>query len=126
MTFSESVRAEFLQKKLERNQVRLQELLEPGYDAVVVHSNSTIIALNQAAAELFHYHVDELLGANAWTLFPPKSATKLAENILKQSKEPYQVTAFYKNGSEFEVIIKGVDFKLEDEPVRAVLLKKAD
>jgi hypothetical protein len=61
---------------------------------------------------------------NAWKLFPPESAELLMKNLKAMSELPYQVMALRNNGSKFLVELKGINFELSGEIVRAVLLRE--
>jgi PAS domain S-box-containing protein len=104
---------------------KLEDYLCEGYQAVALHSSGIVFAANPAAAELFGYSVDELLPCNAWLLFPPQSTRALMQHLLSKSTEAYTVVARRKDGSLFQVELKGRDFEVDGEPVRAVLLRAA-
>lgn len=121
---SEVDRAKQLKKALNARSVKAEDLLKDGYTAIGIHSNSTIFACNQGLADLTGYSVDELEGMNAWRLFPPESSEILMQNLKAMSETPYQVTAVKKDGSKYEVELKGINFELAGDIVRAVLIKE--
>jgi PAS domain S-box-containing protein len=121
---SELERAKALHHHIEKHGFDIEQLLQPGYEAVVLHSNSTIITGNHAAATLTGYAVEEMNGINAWTLFPPQSVNILMQKLAEGTEEPYQILAKRRNGQIIRIEIKGINFQLQAEPVRAVLLKQ--
>jgi PAS domain S-box-containing protein len=121
--FSERERLDKLRRHLGD---KLDDYLCDGYQAVALHSSSTIFAVNQIAADLFGYSIDELVPSNAWLLFPPQSVEALMQHLVSKSTESYTVTARRKDGSLFRVELKGRDFEHAGEPVRAVLLRAVD
>ena len=117
-------RAIHLKKALAARGIIPDDYLEEGYPAIGIHSNSTIFACNQALADMTGYSIEELEGMNAWYLFPSESAEILMQNLKTMSEEPYQVTALKKDGTKYEVVLKGINFDLSGEVVRAVLIKE--
>lgn len=126
MEQSERARIDGIRRKLEQFGVPPEKYLEGDYTGVAVHSSSIILQLNKTAADMFGYEVDEVVGLNAWVLFPPESAAELMRHLLTHSKDPYQVMARRKNGTLFHVELKGSEFEIDGDPVRVVLLKKLD
>lgn len=124
MNSSELERAKALYLHIENHGFDIEQLLQPGYEAILLHSNSTIITGNPAAASMTGYAVAEMTGINAWTLFPPQSAKILMQKLTEGTEEPYQVLARRRNGQIIRIEIKGINFHLHEEPVRAVLLKQ--
>lgn len=110
----------FLRKKIGND---LRQYATDGYEGIALHTSSIIIAVNDAVCDMFGYTQDEIPGLNAWLLFSQKSAESLMEHLMKKSQEPYTVTGLRKDKSEFEVELKGYDFEIAGEPVRAVALK---
>ena len=100
------------------------EYIEEGYEAVAFHTSSILVCANQAAVDMFGYTLEELQGMNAWHFFHPGSAQVIMKHLLEKSTEPYQVVAVKKDKTEFNVEIKGLDFEVDGEYVRVVLLKK--
>ncbi len=104
----------------------INSYLEEGYEGVVLHTSSIVIATNQAAAEMFGYTPDEVVYMNAWIFFPPNCVDPIFEHLISKSEEPYNVDAQHKDGSLFVVELKGKDFEINHEPVRSVQLNKKD
>ncbi|MEJ2143203.1 MAG: PAS domain-containing protein [Gammaproteobacteria bacterium] len=116
-------RAKYLKRAMVSRGIVPDDFLEEGYSAIGIHSNSTIIACNQALADMTGYSVDELEGMNAWRLFAPESANLLMQNLKTMSEAPYQVTAIRKDGVKYEVELKGINFELSGDMARAVMIK---
>lgn len=126
MLNSERERSIYLQKKLTRNGIKLEDLLEGDYQAILFHSSSTIITANQPMAELTGYSIDELQGFNAWSLFPPQSAAIVTEKLKTKSEEPYQVMVRRKDGSLALMELKGINMEVAGEHVRAILARPVE
>lgn len=107
-----------------RMNISFDEFLESGYDAVALHSSSILLAVNQAGLDMFGYSEDEIIFMNAWQLFTTESANALMHHLLKKSEDAYTVTAIHKDGTTFDVELKGRDFECCGEPVRVVLIRR--
>jgi len=123
MTISETERAHYLHREMQRQGIEIDAFLEPGYNVVVLHSNSTIFAGNLAAARLLGCELDDLIGLNSWSLFPAEFAATLMQNLMQQSQQPYQVNLRDLHGRIFPIELKGRNFEMAGESVRVVLVK---
>lgn len=106
--------------------VELDDYLTSEYQAVALHAQSTVVDCNPAAAELFGYSVEEIIGINAWALFSVESASLIMEKLVSKSEEPYRVIGKKKDETEFNVEIKGQELTLNNEALRLVLLRKIE
>lgn len=119
------MREEDIVRKLrEKLKNRVDNYLSDGYEGVALHTSSIVIALNEAAAKMFGYTVEEAEGLNAWILFHPDSAKIIMQHLVNKSEDSYRVQALKKDGSEFTVELKGKDFEMDGEPVRSVSIKE--
>jgi PAS domain S-box-containing protein len=82
------------------------------------------VDLNQAAADMLGYSMDEMIGNNGWLLAEPNSMDKIMHRITTKSKDAYQTNMLHKDGTVFPVEIKGSDFEVAGEPVRIGLIKE--
>ena len=103
---------------------KIDDYITDDYEGIAFHSNSIIILVNHAAAEMFGYTEDEVFGMNAWRLFNGESFETIMQHLLEKSEEPYQVQGVKKDKTEFNVELKGKDFEVHGEPVRAVMIRK--
>ena len=110
-----------LKKKL---QSKIDDYVDEDYEGIAFHSSSIIFLANDVAANMFGYTEDELFGLNAWGVFSDDDFETIMHHLLEKSEEPYQVRGVKKDGTEFELELKGNDFELHGEPVRSVMLKK--
>lgn len=120
----ERARAQALLASFMKQGLDIEAWLQPPYEAILIHSQSTIITGNEAAARLVGCTVADLLGMNAWTLFPRASATTVMEKLTSRDESPYQVIARRLDGTEIRVELKGIETELAGEPVRVVLLRE--
>jgi PAS domain S-box-containing protein len=120
---SEIERARYLHREMQRQGIDIDAFLEPGYNAVVLHSNSTIFAGNLEAARILGCERNELIGLNSWKLFPAEFASTLMQNLMQQSEQPYQVNLRDLQGRIFPIELKGRNFEMAGESVRVVLVK---
>lgn len=113
---------------IQRLRTKLPQLantfLEDDYDGIAFHSSSILIYADKGAADLFGYSEEEIPGMNSWLFFKPESAPIIMQHLVSKSTDPYRVKAVRKDKTEFEVELKGKDFEIDGEPIRAVLMKK--
>ncbi|MDH5218241.1 MAG: PAS domain S-box protein, partial [Gammaproteobacteria bacterium] len=69
---NEATRAKELNRIFLNSQFKIEDIVEPEYPIVALHSNSTIFYGNDAFCELSQYSHDEIIGLNAWRLFSPE------------------------------------------------------
>lgn len=124
MNTSEQDRIYKLNRQLTKAGYSLQGIPNKDYQGIAIHSDSSIVYANPYVCEMFGYSEDEMPGLNAWLLFSPESGPILMEHIAQRSEEPYQVLARHKNGEVFPVTLKGHNFMLEGEELRAVLIRQ--
>jgi PAS domain S-box-containing protein len=117
----EQERVARLQKHLKGH---IEQAQSDEYPGVAVHTKSILIDANPQAAEMFGYTINEIIGLNAWLLFPPESVEALTKHLMTQSEEAYQVVAKRKDGSRFKLELKGKDAVVAGEPIRTVLMKE--
>jgi len=94
------------------------------YEGIAFHSSSIILHASKAGADIFGYTADEMVGMNAWLLFKPESANALMKHLVEKSEVPYRVKGLRKDRAEINVELKGKDFEILGEPVRAVLVRR--
>lgn len=123
---SEKHRIDEIIKCLQRENIRIEDLIEADYPAIALHSNGTIIATSQEALDIFGYSSEDITYMNAWHLFPQESIKTIMQNQLNHSEEAYQVMAKRKDGSLFPVELKPNEFMLQQEVIRSVSFRKLD
>ena len=109
-----------LRKKLKSN---INDYITDDYEGIAIHTSSIIIAVNRVAEAMFGYAEDELIGMNAWRLFNSDSFDEIMHHLVEKSEEAYQAKAIKKDKTEFIIELKGKDFEVYGEPVRAVMLR---
>lgn len=96
------------------------------YPATAIHLNSTMIDANQTCLDMFGYSIEELTGFNAWRFFSEKSVPIIMDKLVNKIEEPYRVVAVKKDGTEFEIELKGTEMELDGYELRLVQIKKLD
>lgn len=112
-----------LQRELEESERRYKRLLEASFEGIAIHIDSIIIEANEAFAELTGYTREELVGLNAWTLFPQESHQILIEKLKQSAEEPYEVIAQDKQLNPFPIEIRGKNFEIDGKLARVVAVR---
>ena len=105
-------------------QSKIDDYISDDYEGIAFHSSSIIFLANAAAVDMFGYTKDEVFGMNAWRLFSDESFETIMQHLVEKSEEPYQVKGVKKDKTKLDLELKGKDFELHGEPVRAVMIKK--
>lgn len=105
-------------------QSKINDYISDDYEAIAFHSSGIIFLANAAAVDMFGYTEDEVFGMNAWRLFSDESFETVMQHLAEKSEEPYQIKGIKKDKTKFDLELKGKDFELHGEPVRAVMMKK--
>lgn len=109
-----------LKSKIEDLSQHRDELANAPFAATATHTGSIIVEANQAFADLVNYTVDQLIGLNAWTLFPPESYPLLMQKLQTKSEKSYEVMAQDRHGKAFAIEMYGVNHEWKGEPARTV------
>lgn len=120
---NEATRAKELNRIFLNSQFKIEDIVEPEYPIVALHSNSTIFYGNDAFCELSQYSHDEIIGLNAWRLFSPESTEIIAQKLKEGATGPYLVIAIAKNGTAVKIEIKGKDLEFGNDKARAVFAR---
>ncbi|MFC1673184.1 PAS domain S-box protein [Pseudomonadota bacterium] len=103
--------------------MRYKRLLEASFEGIAIHIDSIIIEANEAFAQMTAYTREELIGLNAWTLFPEESHPVLIEKLKQRSEAPYEVIAQDKHLKPFPIEIRGKNFEIDGKIARVVAVR---
>lgn len=96
------------QRHLDRARLQLAAIVESSDDAIISKSlDGTILSWNEAAARLFGYTEEEIVGRSVLTLIPPdlhhEEPTIIAKLIAGERIEHFETVRRKKNGERFDV-----------------------
>ncbi len=113
-------------RNLSKSNERFQLLLDATFEGILVHQEGRIRMVNGAATELFGYLPGELDGRNLLDLFPPDVRTDIAERMIRQGPLPFESVGLRKDGSTFDLELRGKNFEYDKRPARLVAMLRID
>ena len=114
------------EKELRDNEERYRALAKATFEAVFISENGICIDANQTAAEMFGYDYDELIGIFGTDVIAPESKELVKHNMLSGYEEPYEVIGQRKDGTTFQVEIRGKMTSYQGKPVRITVVHDID
>ena len=108
---------------LRESEERFRRLSESAFEGVYIHNNGVMLEGNAAVARIFGYELDELMGKNVFDLIlTPESRTVVEDHIRSGWTEPYEITAYHKNGSIVVCEITGRPATFRGKPARVATI----
>ena len=111
------------EKELRDSEERFQALATATFEGIAVHEDGVMVEANDALAEMFGYDPPEVIGESALTLAAPESRELIRKNIASGYEAPYEAVGQRKDGTRFEVEIRGRPFEYKGRLVRATAIR---
>ncbi len=106
-----------------QSEERFRRLAEATFEGIVIHDMGIILDVNEAAAHMFGFEPEEVIGMNALELAPPESRETILRHILSGSDEPYEVLGVKKDGSTFPIEMNGKFIPYQGRQVRVTAIR---
>ncbi|MBU1671665.1 MAG: PAS domain S-box protein [Actinobacteria bacterium] len=111
------------ERELEESETRLRLLADAAFEAIVILDQGTILAVNQAFADLFGVEAAEVVGTSALDLAAPETRALVMEKMREGSEEPYRAMGMRSDGSTFPMELRGRSIPLHGRTVRATAIR---
>jgi len=111
------------EQKLWESEERLRILTEAAFEGIAINENGKILDANRAYADMFGYEVPEVRGMPVLELHPPQTRDKVWQKISSGYDEPYETKGLRKDGTTFDVEIRGKTILYEDRFVRVTAIR---
>jgi two-component system cell cycle sensor histidine kinase/response regulator CckA len=98
---------------LRESEERFKRLADATLEGIAFLKDGLIYDLNQAAATMFGYHPEELMGKNPTELIIPEDRKIVTEYIQSHYSSPYEVTALRKDSTTFPIEVFGRSFSFQ-------------
>jgi PAS domain S-box-containing protein len=95
------------EKALRDNQERYRALSNASFEAIFISEKGICIDTNQTATKMFGYDYDELIGIFGTDVIAPEFKELVKDYMLSGYEEPYEAIAQRKDGTTFQVEIRG-------------------
>lgn len=115
-----------VEKALRDNEERYRALSESSFEAIFISEKGICIDTNQTATETFGYDYDELIGMFGTDVIAPESKEIVEHYMLSGYEEPYEAIAQRKDGTTFQVEIRGKMTEYKGRSVRVTVVHDID
>ncbi|HJQ29225.1 MAG TPA: PAS domain S-box protein, partial [Rubrobacter sp.] len=110
------------EQALRESEERFRSLSDASFEGVAISENGRILETNRAFAEMYGYETSELVGMSAEDLIAPESRELALRYIFSGSEEPYEAVALRKDGTRFDVEVRGKRSSYRSRTVRVSAL----
>ncbi len=95
------------EKALFESEARYRLISEASFEGIVINIDGKVVDCNSAFARMFGYAPDEIIGKVPFDLSPPESHAIILDHIRRESEEVYDVVARKKDGTLFNIEMRG-------------------
>jgi two-component system sensor histidine kinase/response regulator len=86
---------------------RFQGLSDATFEGIALSKGGRVLEVNRPFVEMFGYEATEVVGMPAVDFVAPRSREAVAGHISTGSSEPYEAVALRKDGTTFDIEIRG-------------------
>jgi len=109
--------------KLKDSESRFKALSEAAHEGIFIHDKGLGLVVNDVGCEMFGYEPGELVGKHALSIFTDESKEIVMDNIRKGVTYGYEAVGLRKDGSTFDVEIRGKNCIYNGKEVRVAALR---
>jgi PAS domain S-box-containing protein len=110
------------EQDLRLSEERFKALSEATFGGIVLHDKGLILECNQGLSELSGFDYKELIGMNGLKLIAPESVDTVVANIERDYGESYEAVGLHKDGSRYNLLIRGKNISYQGRTVRVTEL----
>jgi two-component system, sensor histidine kinase and response regulator len=100
-----------------------QGLSDATFEGISLSEGGRILEINRSFVEMFGYGAPEVVGMPAVDFVAPESREAVAEHISTGSPEPYEAVGLRKDGTKFDVEIRGKSSEYQGRVVRLTAIR---
>src|SRR5918995_5835032 len=98
-------------------------LSDATFEGIALSEGGRVLEVNKSFVEMFGYGASEVVGMPAVDFVAPESREAVAEHISTGSPEPYEAVALRKDGTSFDVEIRGKTSEYRGRLVRVTAVR---
>src|ERR671910_1871453 len=98
-------------------------LSDATFEGIALSEGGRVLEVNKSFVEMFGYGASEVVGMPAVDFVAPESREAVAEHISTGSPEPYEAIALRKDGTNFDVEIRGKSSEYQGRVVRLTAIR---
>jgi len=110
------------EEALRESEERFRRLSQGSFEGIVIHDEGKIVDANEAFVAMFGNDLSELIGKNALDFATPELREIAERHMRTASEEPYEGVALRKDGSTFDVEVRGKNIPYEGRMLRVTAL----
>jgi PAS domain S-box-containing protein len=114
------------EKELRDNEERYRALSNASFEAIFISEKGICIDTNRTAAEMFGYDYKELIGIFGTDVIAAESKELVKQHMLSGYEEPYEAIAQRKDGTTFQVEIRGKMIEYKGRTFRVTVVHDID
>ena len=108
---------------LEESEERLRALSDATFEGIALSEDGKILETNHVFAEMFGYEPSEIVGMPAQDFVVPEYRELVVKNVSAGSEEPYEAVGLRKDGSTFDVEVRGRMSSFRGRVVRVAAMR---
>ncbi|MEM7117424.1 MAG: PAS domain S-box protein, partial [Chloroflexota bacterium] len=105
---------------LRESEVRFRSLANASSEGIVIHDQGHIVEVNNTIAAMLGFEVHELVGHEIVDLVPVEARESAAQNVARESEQPYETLFWHKDGSSLDVEVSGKAIPYKGRMMRVV------
>ena len=98
-------------------------LSDATFEGIALSEGGRVLEVNRSFVEMFGYGASEVVGMPAVDFVAPESREAVAEHISTDSPEPYEAVALRKDGTTFDVEMRGKSTAYQGRIVRLTAIR---
>lgn len=107
-----------IEADLNESHQRMKTLMEATHVGIVIHEQGRILDANPGICKMLGYSIDELIGKEVLSFFPPDQQLSLKEVIYKLEASDFDSRCFKKDGNLIPIAISGRTFPYKEKHAR--------
>ena len=109
--------------EIQVSEERFRALSGAAFEGIVITGRGEILEANQTFADMLGYELREVVGMNASEVAAPESREMVLRNIASGYEEPYEAVVIRKDGTTFDVEVRGKMSSYRGGAVRVTALR---
>ncbi len=116
-------RREAVREDLRDAEERFRGLSEAAFEGIAISEGGRLLEVNDPFAAMFGYEPQEMTDMDALQIVAPESRDLVRRNIASGHGEPYQAVGIKRDGSRFDMEVRGKTSSYRDHGVRVTAVR---
>ena len=113
-------RFKLAQATLKESEERFKALSDSSFGGIIIHEKGIILECNKGLSDMTGFSREELIGMNGFDLITPDTLDIVLGNIRKGFDKGYEVMGLRKDGSRYDLAIRGKNVHYKGRDVRVI------